>query len=392
MVEPTKLGTSTSALCHTKLRVVVRPALGRAEQLDELLARLRVVGAPRGLDHHLHPERDGVDRAPAGLADVDVEVERRRRGVAVAGRGDHGELRVGRRGTGAVGGQLGAHAGSAPARSSSKKPDTAFSTSGPPEMPAPVGLDQPHERVAAIDRRDREGGRVREPVDDQRLGVGLEVLQHRVEPDQPAPRGEVQLALGRPGRARVHRHHAVGRAAAQEEGQADRQLEAGPELVGQVEALQPQRAHAHRAVRGVARAQRPAALARAHDLPLVEVEHVAVVVGHAEAAQVAVLVRLRLRCRLGSAGKPAQPRDRLRALAAGDRGVEIQAAVHGDRATRTTSPSRNSGTGSSWRPSESSERPARGRKKLRLHPGQLSAPALSSPPRSGASQAAQRSR
>ena len=179
----------------------------------------------------------------------------------------------------------------------------------------------------------------------------------------------MQLALGRSGRARVHRHHAVGRAAAQEEGQADRQLEAGPELVGQVEALQPQRAHAHRAVRGVARAQRPAALARAHDLPLVEVEHVAVIVGDAEAAQVAVLVRLRLRRRLGSAGEPAQPRDRLRALAAGDRGVEIQAAVHGDRATRTTSPSRNSGTGSSWRPSESSERPARGRKKLRLHAG-----------------------
>ena len=72
------------------------PALRRAEQLHEPLARLGVVLAPGRLDHDLGAERDRVHLAPAGLGHVHVEVERRDRGVAPAGRAEHLELRLGR--------------------------------------------------------------------------------------------------------------------------------------------------------------------------------------------------------------------------------------------------------------------------------------------------------
>src|SRR5580704_1026320 len=74
--------------------------------------------------------------------------------------------------------------------------------------PLPVRLDRARELVAAVDRRDHEERRIDEPIDDQALDVGLEPLEHRVELAHPAPRVEVQLRLGRPARARVHRDHA----------------------------------------------------------------------------------------------------------------------------------------------------------------------------------------
>jgi hypothetical protein len=73
-----------------------RPALGRAEQLDQALTGLGVVGAPRGLDHHLCAERDRVHRAPARLAHVDVEVHGRHGGMPAAGGIEHLELGLGR--------------------------------------------------------------------------------------------------------------------------------------------------------------------------------------------------------------------------------------------------------------------------------------------------------
>ena len=96
MVAPVNAGTSTSAWCQTRLRVVVAQRSGGAEQLDQLLARLGVVGAPRRLDHDLRAQRDRVDLAAARLGHVDVELERGRGRVAAARGAEHLELGLGR--------------------------------------------------------------------------------------------------------------------------------------------------------------------------------------------------------------------------------------------------------------------------------------------------------
>ncbi len=54
-----------------------RPALGRAEQLDELGLRLGVVVAARGVEVDLRLDRDGVDRAVRRLGDAELEAQRR---------------------------------------------------------------------------------------------------------------------------------------------------------------------------------------------------------------------------------------------------------------------------------------------------------------------------
>ena len=78
--------------------------------------------------------------------------------------------------------------------------------------------------------------------------------QDRVELDELVPALQVQLGLGRAGRARVQRHDRVRARRAQEERQPDRQLERRPQLVGEDEVVEPQRARADRAVVRPARA------------------------------------------------------------------------------------------------------------------------------------------
>ena len=111
-----KAGTSTSAWCQTRLRVVVAQRSGAPNSSTSFSRVSASYCAPRRLDHDLGAERDRVHLAPARLGHVDVEVERRHRGVAPAGRAEHLELGLGRHGRRE---RLGlAHA--ATARSSSK--------------------------------------------------------------------------------------------------------------------------------------------------------------------------------------------------------------------------------------------------------------------------------
>ena len=197
----------------------------------------------------------------------------------------------------------------------------------------------------------------------------------------------MQLALGRAGRARVQRDHAAGGGRVHEERQPDRDLEARPDLVGHVEVGQPHRAVAGRPVLGIARAQRPAALARAHDPALDQLQQVAVVGRDGGPAEVAALAvgrsaRRRAPPRPGS-GQPAQaghhlrpparrpPRRRRRRHA---RAPAAAVLAHAASATLTLPCSRSSGTGSSCSRSSSIERPARGRKYMRSQCGQRSAP------------------
>src|SRR5581483_8937604 len=102
------------------------------------------------------------------------------------------------------------------------------------------------ERVAAVDRRDRELRRVGEAVDDQRLGVRLEGLENRVRRDELPPGAEVELALGRARRARVEGGDLPRHGALEQKGEPDRDPELGPKLVRELEALEPEHAVARR--------------------------------------------------------------------------------------------------------------------------------------------------
>jgi hypothetical protein len=100
-------------------------------------------------------------------------------------------------------------------------------------------------------------------------------------------------------------------------------------------------------------------------------------------------------------GEPSQSRYDLCATAGIRRlGERADARRLGERAglgqsasaTRTSWPSRRSGTGVSWRPSPSTDRPARGRKNDLAQAGQASTPSLRGPAASEPPQEAQASR
>ena len=123
-----------------------RPALGLAEEVDEALARRRVVVAPSRLDVDLRRQRDREDLALRRLGDAQPEAQRGRGGVLDDLDAEHGELGRDRRRHTAAGGQAlgfarGAHA---PCRSSAAKNSaTASSIARPPEMPSQRDLIMP---------------------------------------------------------------------------------------------------------------------------------------------------------------------------------------------------------------------------------------------------------
>src|SRR5206468_2881876 len=134
------------------------------------------------------------------------------------------------------------------------------------------------------------------------------------------------------------------------------------ELVRQVEALEPERAAAGRAVLRIARVERPAGRADADDPPLVQMQQVVVLVADREAAELAA--RLRRpgggRRRALRTADPPERRHHRGALGADGSGGLCPVPAHAARATRAEPSSRRSGTGSSWSPSPSSARPASG--------------------------------
>ncbi len=93
----------------------------------------------------------------------------------------------------------------------------------------------------------------------------------------------------------------AGDAGVKEEGEADGDPERCPDLVGHLEAVEPQRPGAGRAHVGVAAAKRETALTRAENLALGQLQHVAMIGGDDVAAEIAVLLE-RVGC--------AVPRDR----------------------------------------------------------------------------------
>ena len=224
---------------------------------------------------------------PVGSRRTQREVERRRRDVQRRGGVDDLEVQRGRRQDARLLELLG-HA--ALSRSSAKKPATAVSICRPARDPLPAHAHEADEPVALVDRDDRMLPRAAEPVDDHGLDVGLEPLEHGIRGDELLPGAEVELALGGPGRARVHGDDTADGAAAEEEHEPDRDPERRPQLVRELEPLQPGRPRAGRPVRPVAGEERAAGLARADDPPLLDVEHVAVVGRDRHRAQVAALL------------------------------------------------------------------------------------------------------
>ena len=278
---------------------------------------------------------------------------------------------------------------------------TASCTAAPPEMPLPVHLDRPGQLVAAVDRRDRvaAGGSDRR-LTISALDVGLERGQDRVQVDQPGPglRSAARSRSPRPG---------WDRARPRSRRRSSRMKKASPigiwKLAHTSSGMSMSGSHSVRLpvgpVLGIAGAQRPAALAHALDPPLHQMQQVAVVVRDAGVAEIALLAvtgggRRSSRARTG---QPAQAGHHLRTPAGGDRLGHRAAAgaavlAHGATATLTVPCSRSSGTGSSCNRSSSIERPARGRKKLRLQCGHCRAPSTSAPEWRAPPQPAQLSR
>ena len=157
-----------------------RPALGLAEEVDEALARGRIVIAPSRLDVDLRRQRDREDLALRGLGDAQPEAQRGRGRVLDDLGAEHGELGRDRRRRAAAGGQAlgfarGAHA---PCRSSEREElGHGVVDRAPAGDALPARLDHAHELVAAVDRHDRVARRLAHAVDDQRLDLGLELAQ-----------------------------------------------------------------------------------------------------------------------------------------------------------------------------------------------------------------------
>ena len=157
---------------------------------------------------------------PSGSVDVQVEAQRRRGRVRHGLRVEDGEAGLERRGG------LDAHARS-PAKNSAIAPVDALAAGDA----LPARLDHADEPIGLVGGHDRVPVGRPGAVDDQRLRVGLE-LEVRVRGPQRVPRGQLQLRLGRAGRARVHGDHRLRDTAAQQERETDRHLERVPQLVG----------------------------------------------------------------------------------------------------------------------------------------------------------------
>ena len=182
------------------------------------------------------------------------------------------------------------HATAARCRSSSKKAGHDALDHVAAGDPLPARLDRTDQAVALVDRGDRELVRLADPIDDQTLDVLVERLESRVVGAEVLPGRELELAFGGARRARVEADDPLRRARAHEEGEPDRDPQARPQLLGELEALEPEEPAAGRPVGTVPRAHRDAGLAGAENPPLLEVEQVAVILREIGAAEVAALL------------------------------------------------------------------------------------------------------
>ena len=203
-VAPVKPGTSAVDARPLEGLRRRRPALGRAEQLDEALARRVVVGrASPGRSGSAWTARSCRPRAPPARSTC-----RWKRSAGAAAYGTGSTPRTVNSGSGArrAGGGLDAHAAARLAQRA-KNPATRLVDRRAAGDALPALLDQPDEPVALVDRHDRVAARVAEAVDDQRLRVGLEALEHRVARDERVPggRASARTRSRRPGSGTARR-------------------------------------------------------------------------------------------------------------------------------------------------------------------------------------------
>ena len=256
-----------------------RPALGRAEELDERRARLGVVAAPRRVDVDLRRQRDGEDLAARGLGHAEARTQRRApRGV----RRPHVDVDAPANSGAIVAAACGGVASAARARAHAlllragarRTPRPRSRRASPPEMPSQRGLDHPHELVAAVDRaRSRRRGGSTSRLTISASTSGSSSASTGLAAHELVPGLEVELALGRAGRARVERDDARRRRSLhEEEGQADRDLELRPTARRRARS-RPGSSDARpgRAQVGLARAHGEARLAGAQDPALADV-------------------------------------------------------------------------------------------------------------------------
>ena len=183
------------------------PRRGRAargsrlpEELREALPRLGVVDAARRLDLDRRRQRRGVDLTVRRVLHPGREAQGRGGGTLDGGRrGDlersGARLRGRRRRRGRLAGRLRldrrpavpAHVATPRRRRSPKNSATACSGPRPARDSLPARLDHPDEAVALVDRGDHVQVRLGHPVDDQRLPVGVEAAQGRVQVDELLP-------------------------------------------------------------------------------------------------------------------------------------------------------------------------------------------------------------
>ena len=179
---------------------------GSPNRSTSALAGLGVVAAPRGIDVDLRGQRDREDLAARRLGHAEGE-----RSVGAAASGTHVDV---------VDPELGRDAArprrsrprrvmprSARRAAGAKNASTAFCDGVAARDALPAGLDHADQLVAAVDRHDRVVRRVGEPVDDQRLDLGLEVGEDRVRPPpaRSTPRGRARTRSRRPGSGRAPR-------------------------------------------------------------------------------------------------------------------------------------------------------------------------------------------
>src|SRR4051794_40442370 len=210
---------------------------------------------------------------------------------------------------------------------------------------APARADQPDERVAVVDRDEEVLPGAARAIDQQRLDVRHERVQHGVARLELLPRLEGQQRLRRAHRTRVEGADAVRRGVVEEERHVDGQPQLLPQQVVEREAVEPQPALRHQpVVPGAGRLaveQQRARPAGAAQLAVAQVEQVPVLGRDRRTAEVAVLElgvgRRGGRSRLG--GQPLEPRS-------GERSRH-QTAGQGPGATRISICSSPDGAGAS---------------------------------------------
>src|SRR5437588_2007550 len=158
---------------------------------------------------------------------------------------------------------------------------------------APAGADNRHEAIAVLDRDQPLAPVATRAVDEQCLHIRLHARKHRVRILELAPRPDLQTRFRRAHRTGIEGHDALSRRVVEEERHVDRQPQALPAEIVEIEVFeaQPPGGHEPVASRGRVRTveQDRARTARAEQLARLEVQQMAVLGVDRLAAQLAAL-------------------------------------------------------------------------------------------------------